>query len=350
VDLRECPQHHDPASLAEEVEPVDVVGIVDVLEVRLVENAEDVSRQPVEEGEQVLASVRRSGRVVRIADVDELRPRPDRGEEAVEVIGVVAERNASRLGAELRGSENVAREGRPAADDLVARVERRLREQVDDPVGASADHELLEGDPVSLGELRPERPDAAVRVAVELERRTRHRLERPRERRVRALVRGKLDDVLQPELPLHRLDRLARLVRHEAVDRGAEEACHLRALLIAALLVALLAPVRQLAADGLRLPARDDLPHLQREDADDGVTPVYDAHSLLLSDCEQTYAGAAARGLRFGMWMARPSATSPASLIASDSVGCGAMPSATVSTVDSASIATTPASTMSVTC
>src|SRR5205823_1252662 len=220
----------------------------------------DVSRQPVEEGQQLLASVRRSGRVVRIADVDELRPRPDRGEEAVEVIGVVAERNASRLGAELRGSENVARAGRPAADDLVARV-----------------------------------------------------------------------------------------VRHEAVDRGAEEACHLRALLIAALLVALLAPVRQLAADGLRLPARDDLPHLQREEADDGVTPVYDAHSLLLSDCEQTYAGAAARGLRFGMWMARPSATSPASLIASDSVGCGAMPSATVSTVDSASIATTPASTMSVT-
>src|SRR3954453_4843717 len=61
-------------------------------------------------------------------------------------------------------------------------------------------------------------------------------------------------------------------------------------------------------------------------------------------------AGAAARGLRFGMWIARPSATRPASLIASESVGCGAMPSATVSTVDSASIATTPASTRSVTC
>src|SRR5581483_10430029 len=62
------------------------------------------------------------------------------------------------------------------------------------------------------------------------------------------------------------------------------------------------------------------------------------------------YAGAEARGLRFGTWIARPSATRPASLIASESVGCGAMPSATVSTVDSASIATTPASIMSVTC
>ena len=54
--------------------------------------------------------------------------------------------------------------------------------------------------------------------------------------------------------------------------------------------------------------------------------------------------------MRFGRWIARPSATSPASLIASDSVGCGAIPSATVSTVDSASIATTPASIRSVAC
>src|SRR6266508_5462068 len=63
-----------------------------------------------------------------------------------------------------------------------------------------------------------------------------------------------------------------------------------------------------------------------------------------------SYAAAGARGLRFGTWIARPSATRPASLIASESVGCGAMPSATVSTVDSASIATTAASIMSVTC
>src|SRR5207302_1745001 len=63
----------------------------------------------------------------------------------------------------------------------------------------------------------------------------------------------------------------------------------------------------------------------------------------------QVYAFAAARFL-FGMWIARPSAARPASLIASLSVGCGAMPSPTVSTVDSASIAITPASIMSVTC
>src|SRR3712207_6828223 len=44
------------------------------------------------------------------------------------------------------------------------------------------------------------------------------------------------------------------------------------------------------------------------------------------------YAVAFARR-RLGTWIARPRATSPASLTASASVGCGAIPSATVSTV-----------------
>ena len=78
--------------------------------------------------------------------------------------------------------------------------------------------------PCALGERRAQRPDAAVGIAVELEHAALHRLERGGERRERPLVRGELDDALQPELALHRLDRLARLVRDETVDRGAEEA------------------------------------------------------------------------------------------------------------------------------
>ena len=181
-------------------------------------------RKPVEERQQLVPAVRRSGRVVRVADVDELRPRADRREQSVEVEGVVAERDAARFGAELRRREDVAREGRPAADDVVSGIERRLREQVDDPVGAGADDHLVEGNAVPLGERGAKRPGAAVGIAVELERSALHRLERGRKRRKRPLVRGELDDPVEPELALHRLDRLARLVRHEAVDRGAEEA------------------------------------------------------------------------------------------------------------------------------
>ena len=102
VDLRERPQHRDAAPFAEEVEAVDVVRVVDVLEVRLVEDAEDVLRKPVEERQQLVPAVRRSGRVVRVADVDELRPRADRREQSVEVEGVIAERDPARFGTELQ--------------------------------------------------------------------------------------------------------------------------------------------------------------------------------------------------------------------------------------------------------
>ena len=131
---------------------VRVVGIVDVLEVRLVEDDEHVLGDAVEECRELVSAVRRPRRIVRVADVDELRPLADRGEQRVEVVSVVAQRYLPRDGAELRRVEDVARERRPAADDLVTGVERRLREQVDDTVCAGTDDHLLEGDAMALRE------------------------------------------------------------------------------------------------------------------------------------------------------------------------------------------------------
>ena len=81
----------------------------------------------------------------------------------------------------------------------------------------------LERDAVALGERRVQPVRAAVRVAVQLARRARHRLERGRERPERPLVRRELDDALEPELALHVLDRLPRLVRRQRVDARPEE-------------------------------------------------------------------------------------------------------------------------------
>ena len=127
-----------------------------------------MSRDLVQERVQFGPRAHRPGRVVRVADVDELRPRPDRLEHRVEVVAVVAERNPPRDGADLERVDHVAREGRPAAHDLVARVERELREVVDDPVGAGSGRDLLEADVVQLGEGRAEPPRAAVRIAVQV--------------------------------------------------------------------------------------------------------------------------------------------------------------------------------------
>src|SRR6185295_10231006 len=123
---------------------------------------------------------------------------------------------------------------------------------------------------------------------------------------------------------------------------------------------------------GPGLALENPLADRQRGPAGERVTAIEDAHPARLQErlplaaeasaltcgfvgnrspvLDPAQVLAAARGLRFGRWIARPRAARPASLIASARVGCGAMPSATVSTVDSASIATTPASTRSVTC
>ena len=125
--------------------------------------------------------------------------------------------------ADLERVEHVARERRPAGHDLVARVERREHREADDRVRAGADRDLLEADAVAPRERLTEPVRAAVRVAVQLERGTRDRLLRARERAVRALVRRELDDALEAQLALDLLDRLPRLVRDEPRERGADQ-------------------------------------------------------------------------------------------------------------------------------
>ena len=91
---------------------------------------------------ELVGGVHRPGRVVRVADVDELRARRDGVEQRVEVVAVVDERHELRVGALLARVDDVARERRPAADDLVARVEDRLADHVDAAVRAGADADL----------------------------------------------------------------------------------------------------------------------------------------------------------------------------------------------------------------
>ena len=135
------------AGLLEQLDAVGVVGIVDVLEVRLVDDREDVLGQALDEREQLVAAVRRPGRVVRMADVHELRLRPDRSEHRVEVVDVVAQRHLARH--RRRASARRARSSETTASRRRSRrrVERRLREQVDHPVGAGADDHFLEARP-----------------------------------------------------------------------------------------------------------------------------------------------------------------------------------------------------------
>ena len=136
---------------------------------------------------------------------------------------MVAQRHALRDRADLQGVDHVARERRPPADDLVAGIQRELRQVVDDAVGARAGGDLLEPDVVQLGERSPQAPRASVRIAVELLDAARERLARLRKRPERPLVGGELDHALEPELALHLLDRLPGLVGHQVPNGRLEE-------------------------------------------------------------------------------------------------------------------------------
>ena len=172
---------------------------------------------------ELRAIVGRPGRVVRRGDEDELRARRDRGEQSLEVDALVGERDANGNAAELQRVEHVARERGPGRDHLVARVDDGLAEVPDHRVGAGTDRHLLDAHAVALCESVAEAPGAAVRVAVELERGARDRLQRIRERPIRALVGRELDDTLETELALDLLDGLAGLVRNEPRERGTDQ-------------------------------------------------------------------------------------------------------------------------------
>ena len=221
VDLREGAQHEHVAALLHVLlDPVWVVRLVDVLEVRLVEDGENVARDALEEGVHLLARDHRPGRVVRVAEVDDLRAGGDRAEDALDVVGVVGERNTNRRRAQLERGERVARKGRPAEDDLVPRVERGERKVRDDRVGAGCHGDVGRLDAVLLGERLDEAPGASVGVAVELGKATLECLEGSREGPELPLVGGQLHHPLEAELALDLFDGLARLVRNELRERG----------------------------------------------------------------------------------------------------------------------------------
>ncbi len=144
-------------------------------------------RHSLEVGLDLAPADHRAGRVVRVAEVDDLRAWADLAEDRVDVIAVVRERDPFRARAELEGVEDVAREGGPATDDLVAWVEHGDREVHDHGVGARRDRHVLQVDSVALGERGAEKVGASVRVAVQPRRTPLDRLERFRERAVLAL-------------------------------------------------------------------------------------------------------------------------------------------------------------------
>ena len=225
VDLRERPEYKDAAPVALQVllDPVRIPGLLDVLEVSLVENGQEVARYTLEVRVDRLSFDHRPGRVVGVTEVDDLGSRRHLGEQSLRVVAVLDKRHSLHLGSHLDRVEDVARERRPPANDLISGIEGCEREVADDAVGAGCKGDLGGFDPVARCQGFPQPEGAAVRVAVQVSGPTSEGLERAREGPELALVRCKLYDPVKPEVALDLLHGPARLVRHQIGDRRAKE-------------------------------------------------------------------------------------------------------------------------------
>ena len=171
-----------------------------------------------QEGLQRIVAHARAGGVVRRGEEDEARLRRDGAQHGVEVgreVDVVHDGGAD---AEKLRHERVDREGIARGDDLVDAGPREgVEEQLDDLVGAVAEHDVLAPEAEFLRDGVAQVEAAAVGVKVNGFERLVHGLQRLGRGAERVFIRGELDDRggVEAELARHVFHRLARLVRDE---------------------------------------------------------------------------------------------------------------------------------------
>jgi hypothetical protein len=112
------------------------------LDVGLVEHRDHMLRQPVHEAVDRLLVHHRAGRVVRVGDEHEARVFGDRVRHRVQVVDESGIRDLHIFRAEKRGHEFVNDEGVLGGDQLGLAVEEGVAEQLDDFVGAVAEHHV----------------------------------------------------------------------------------------------------------------------------------------------------------------------------------------------------------------
>ncbi len=180
-----------------------VVGLE--LDVGLVEDHRHVRRDPLAEGGDLGRRDVGRGRVVRVADDQQLGRRRHLGRHRVEVVDVArGQRHADLSGAGQRRQVRIHREGRPGVDDLGAGLAERLGGGEEDLAGAVGDGDPARLGLVALGQAPAQQGRVGVGIAVHRRRRPLDRLDHLRVRREGRLVGGELGDVA-------RGDRLGRL-------------------------------------------------------------------------------------------------------------------------------------------
>ena len=205
VALAEGAQDDQVGEVGEQVERRVGVVVGLELDVGLVEDHRHVRRDPLAEGGDLGRRDVGRGRVVGVADEQQLGRGGDLGRHRVEVVDVArGQRHADLAGAGQRRQVRVHREGRPGVEDLGAGLAERLGGGEQDLAGAVADGDAAGVGLVALGEAPAQQGRVGVGVAVHRRRGPGDRLDHLRVRRERRLVGGELGDAAGG-------DRLGRL-------------------------------------------------------------------------------------------------------------------------------------------
>ena len=222
VDLGEGAQHDDVLVGGLELQSVLAVGRRHELVVGLVDHDQHVTGdgldQPCDLGHRDVGT----GRVVGVAHDDHLGARRDRGDHRLEIVREIDQRYGHRRrlvqGADVPEDD----ERRIGEHDLVALLQQCVSEEHEELAGAVADRHLR-GVTIEVGgQRRAQVGGVTVWVPVEFVEPADDRLFDLVEGRQRELVGGQLDDVAQPELAHHELDRPTGHVGDDALDRGDE--------------------------------------------------------------------------------------------------------------------------------
>ena len=218
-NLRKRPQRDEEPAVVVIFHRVGVVRIAHEFEVRLVGDDHDVLRHALEKTLPFGAPVNRPGRIIGIAEKNNSGVRVASRRHRVEVVRESVESlDHPMLTAGGRGRQRINRERMLRVNRVQSRPQVQEREQVQHLDRARGRKHPLHPDLMIRGDFRAQLVAGAVGVSIQLVQRRLDCLDRARRRPQRILVRRQLHRIVDSELALQLLNRLARLVGSKRGD------------------------------------------------------------------------------------------------------------------------------------
>ena len=188
--------------------------------VRLIEGHDNALRDPVNETVQFTFTDHRTGRIIRIRDVNNSGPIVDCVRHRGQVMGQIRIRHFHGSRAEKLRQNLVNNERMFGRNDIVARLQKGVPEELNDLVRTVPEHDVVNTQTKFLSNSDAQMISAAVRIEMRFQQSLLHRLDGHRRGSKRILVRRKFYDLtrFQPKFPRHILDRFPRDVTYEVVQ------------------------------------------------------------------------------------------------------------------------------------